>query len=76
MPWWPEAVVLAQSTYSDGAVFLSQVHADQPAQSAQAGVTSDMDDCHALRLRVLWFFNQPAQIVRVAGQQHDWAFQF
>lgn len=68
--------LLAQSTYSDGAIFVSKVHAEQPAQPTEAGVTSDVDDCDALRLRAPWFFNQPAQIVRVTGQQHDWAFQF
>lgn len=34
------------------------------------------DDSDSLRLRPLWFFDEPAQIVRVAGQQHDRAFQF
>jgi hypothetical protein len=68
--------MLAECTYSKGAVFLSQVHADQPAQPTQCAVRSDMGDCDALRLRARWFFNQPAQIVWVAGQQHDWAFEF
>ena len=35
-----------------------------------------MDDSDSLRLRQLWFFDEPAQIIWVASQQHDRAFQF
>ena len=30
-----------------------------------------MDDGNALRLRPLWFFHQPAQVVGITGQQYD-----
>jgi hypothetical protein len=35
-----------------------------------------VDDGNALRLRPPWFFNQPAQIIQVTGQQHDRALSF
>jgi hypothetical protein len=35
-----------------------------------------VDDSNALRLTPPWFFNQPAQIIRVAGQQHNRALSF
>jgi hypothetical protein len=34
----------------------------------------DHDDPPALAL--LWLFHQPAQVVQVTGQQHDWSLQF
>jgi hypothetical protein len=35
-----------------------------------------VDDANALCLRPPWFFNQPARIIRVAGQQHNRALSF
>ena len=34
-----------------------------------------MDDGDSLRLRLVRFFDEPVQIVRVAGEQHDRAFE-
>jgi hypothetical protein len=39
-------------------------------------VASHVDDGDPLRLRPPWFLNQPAQIIRVTGQQHDRALSF
>jgi hypothetical protein len=35
-----------------------------------------VDDGDSLRLRPFWLFDQPVQIIRVAGQQHDRALEF
>jgi hypothetical protein len=35
-----------------------------------------VDDGNALRLTSPWFFNQPAQIIRVTSQQHNRALSF
>jgi hypothetical protein len=35
-----------------------------------------VDDGNALCIRPPWFFNQPAQIIRITGQQHDRALPF
>ena len=38
-------------------------------------VRSHLDDGDPLRLWPLWLFDEPVQIIRVAGQQHDRSFQ-
>lgn len=39
------------------------------------GSVSHVDDDDPLRLRSARFLNQSVQVVRVAAEQHDWAFQ-